>query len=87
MKHIEWDKERRGNEAAKQALENERRQWILRRREQEKQEYDRRLEESRKRLALAQANLEKLLINEKNISSKEDTSAKVILNTGLISIF
>ena len=87
MKHIEWDKERRGNEAAKQTLENERRQWILRRREQEKQEYDRRLEESRKRLALAQANLEKLLINEKNISSKEDTSAKVILNTGLISIF
>ena len=68
-------------------MENGRRQWILRKREQEKQEYDRRLEESRKRLALAQANLEKLLINEKNISSKEDTSAKVILNTGLISIF
>ena len=87
MKHIEWDKERRENEAAKLTLENGRRQWILRRREQEKQEYDRRLEESRKRLALAQANLEKLLINEKNISSKEDTSAKVILNTGLISIF
>ena len=87
MKHIEWDKERRENEEAKLTLENGRRQWILRRREQEKQEYDRRLEESRKRLALAQANLEKLLINEKNISSKEDTSAKVTLNTGLISIF
>ena len=87
MKHIEWDKERRENEAAKLTSENGRRQWILRKREQEKQEYDRRLEESRKRLALAQANLEKLLINEKNISSKEDTSAKVILNTGFISIF
>ena len=87
MKHIEWDKERRENEEGKLTLENGRRQWILRRREQEKQEYDRRLEESRKRLALAQANLEKLLINEKNISSKEDTSAKVTLNTGLISIF
>ena len=87
MNHIEWDKERRGNEAAKQTLENERRQWILRRREQEKQEYHRRLEESRKRLALAQANLEKLLINEKNVSSKEDASAKVILNRGLVFIF
>ena len=87
MKHIEWDKERRENEAAKLTLENGRRQWILRKREQEKQEYDKRLEESRKRLALAQANLEKLLINEKTISCKEDTSAKVILNTGLIFIF
>ena len=87
MKHKECNKEKRENEAAKLTLENGRRQWILRKREQEKQEYDRRLEESRKRLALAQANLEKLLINEKNVSSKEDTSAKVILNTGLIFIF
>ena len=80
MKHMQWDKERREDETGKLTLENGRRQWILRKREQEKQEYDKRLEESRKKLALAQADLEQLLLNEKNISSQNDTLVKVFLN-------
>ena len=84
MKHMQWDKERRENETGKLTLENGRRQWIIKKREQEKQGYDRRLEESRKKLALAQADLEQLLLNEKNISSQNDTSAQVFFNKQLI---
>ena len=68
MKHQQWEEERREKEAAKFALEKERREMIMKKRAQERKDLDYRLEESRKKLTLAQANLEKVLQNEKNIS-------------------
>ena len=41
---------------------------ILKKRVQERKDLDYRLEESRKKLTLAQANLENVLQNEKNVS-------------------
>ena len=66
MKHKTWEKERNENEVAKLAMENERRQWILKRQEYERIQFYQQLEESKKKLVFAQANLEKVLENEKN---------------------
>ena len=68
MKHRQWEEEKQETEAAKLALEKERREMILKKRDQERKDLDYRLEESRKKLTLAQTNLEKVLRNEKNIS-------------------
>ena len=68
MKHRQWEEERKEKEAAKLALEKERRELILKKRDQERKDLDYRLQESRKKLTLAQANLEKELQNEKNVS-------------------
>ena len=68
MKHRQWEEERREKEATKLALEKERRKMILKKRDQERKDLDYRLQESRKKLSLAQANLEKELLTEKNVS-------------------
>ena len=68
MKHRQWEEERREKEATKLALEKERRKMILKKRDQERKDLDYRLEESRKKLTLAQAILENVLQNEKNVS-------------------
>ena len=68
MKHRQWEEERREKEETKLALEKERRTMILKKRDQERKDLDYRLQESRKKLTLAQANLEKELLNEKNVS-------------------
>ena len=75
MKHKKWEKERNENEVAKLAMENERRQWILKKQEHERMQFYQRLEESKKKLACAQANLQKVLENEKNHNL--NNSAKV----------
>ena len=62
------EEEREEKEAVKLALEKERRELILKKRDQERKDLDYRLEESRKKLTLAQANLENVLQNEKNVS-------------------
>ena len=75
MKHKKWEKERNENEVAKLAMENERRQWIIKKQEHERMQVYQRLEESKKKLAFAQTNLQKVLENEKN--HKLNNSAKV----------
>ena len=75
MKHKKWEKERNENEVAKLAMENERRQWIIKKQEHERMQVYQRLEESKKKLAFAQTNLQKVLENEKNHKLKK--SAKV----------
>ena len=66
MKHKTWEKEINENEVAKLAMENERREWILKKQEYERMQFHQWLEESKKKLVLVQANLEKVLENEKN---------------------
>jgi hypothetical protein len=68
MKHRQWEEERKEKEAAKLALEKERMELILKKRDQERKDLDYRLQESREKLTLAQTNLEKVLLVEKNIS-------------------
>ena len=68
IKHRQWEEERKEKEATKLALEKERREMILKKRDQERKDLDYRLEKSRKKLTLAQANLENVLQNEKNVT-------------------
>ena len=68
MTHRQWEEEKKETEAAKLVLEKERRAMIIKKRDQERKDLDYRLQESRKKLALAQANLEKVLLTEKNVS-------------------
>ena len=75
MKHKKWEKERKENEVAKLAMDNERRQWILKKQEHERMQFYQRLEESKKKLAFAQANLQEVVENENN--HKLNNSAKV----------
>ena len=56
-------------------MENERRQWIIKKQEHERMQFYQRLEESKKKLACAQANLQEVLENENN--QKLNNSAKV----------
>ena len=79
IKHKKWEIERNENEVAKLAFENERRQWILKKQEHEKMQVHQRLEKSKKRLACAQANLQKVLENEKNHKPKSSTKVRFIL--------
>ena len=68
MKRRQWEEERKEREAIELALEKERREMILKKRDRERKYLDYHLQESRNKLTVAQANLERELQNEKNVS-------------------
>jgi hypothetical protein len=80
MKHKKWEKERNENEVAKLAMENERRQWILEKQKYERMKFYQQLEESKKKLAFAQTNLQKGLEDEKNHKLKKSAKVGFILD-------
>jgi hypothetical protein len=90
LKNKEWEEEKGQQEAEKQIQENQRREMILKKREIEKEEFYRRLEESQKKFVEAQDNLEQVIHwqqFEKKVSFNDVISAKVDLNwTGYICI-
>ena len=80
LKNKKWEEEKRQQEAEKQIQENQRREMILKRREIEKEEFYRRLEESQKKFVEAQDNLEQVVQRqqlEKKVSFNDVVSAKV----------
>jgi colicin import membrane protein len=88
LKNKEWEEEKRQQEAEKQIQENQRREMILKKREIEKEEFYRRLEESQKKFVEAQDNLEQVIQRqqiEKKVSFNDVVSAKVEL-TGYFKI-
>jgi biopolymer transport protein ExbD len=90
LKNKEWEEEKRQQEAEKQIQENQRREMILKKREIEKEEFYRRLEESQKKFVEAQDNLEQVIQRqqfEKKVSFNDVVSAKVDLHrTGYFKI-
>ena len=80
LKNKEWEDEKRQRESEKQIQENQRREMILKRREIEKEEFYRRLEESQKKFVEAHDNLEQVIQRqqfEKKVSFNDVVSAKV----------
>ena len=80
QKQKRWLREREVEEAHKTAFEKERREIIARKRDKEREDFYRRLEEAQQKLIIAQNNLEKVLQKhqqEKKVTFKETSPAKV----------
>ena len=81
QKQLKWQKEKDEFEANKAAAERERKEKIAKKRDLEREDFYRRLEEAQKKLIVAQDNLEKVLQKhqqEKKVTFKESSTEKVI---------
>lgn len=79
-KQKQWIREREVEEAHKNAFEKERREIVARKRDREREDFYRRLEEAQQKLIVAQNNLEKVLQKhqqEKKVTFKESSPTKV----------
>ena len=82
-KKQQWIREKEVEETHRNAFEKERREIIAKKRDQEREDFYRRLEEAQQKLLVAQNNLEKVLQKhqqEKRVTFKESgtVSAKVM---------
>ena len=74
----QWLREKEVEEAHKNAFEKERREILAKKRDQEREDFYRRLEEAQQKLLIAQNNLEKVLEKhqqEKRVTFKEGGSS------------
>ena len=81
QKQKQWLREKEVEEAHKVAFEKEHRELIAKKRDKEREDFYRRLEEAQQKLIIAQNNLEKVLQKhqqEKKVTFKESSPSKVL---------
>ena len=79
-KKQQWLREKEVEDAHRNAFEKERREILAKKRDQEREDFYRRLEEAQKKLLVAQNNLEQVLQKhhqEQRVTFKESSSSKV----------
>ena len=82
-KKQQWLREKEVEDAHRNAFEKERREILAKKRDQEREDFYRRLEEAQKKLLVAQNNLEQVLQKhhqEKRVTFKESSWSKVRCN-------
>ena len=84
-KQAEWDAERRENEVTKQILENGRRQWIIRKREEEKNEYDMQKKESLKKLEEMKMSHQKGQVDKEEEANKRKEERESQMKQNILS--